>query len=287
MADLKMAPLVWHHNDSADAPKVSGDSLKQLLNSLYGSNPPTIEDILTDEKEISTMASIPRWLRKQLNVQSPSVQINCNLNMDETNEGGKEPEEWIWVDGYKGTRKDMTCNGYQYIMNQQHNMEEGAEIKACRSGFHLCKALCDVYHYYEIGHGNRFFKVKALVRKTDYERCRAPRSSSLWALGDNKLAAKSIIFERELTVDEIFNVFSSDISEDWSTDDKLMALEHDIDYVRKYKKNQELIILGYSELMAKYIAKDSDKHERAVALASQPGLSMDVKILAIFCGDDD
>lgn len=192
-----------------------------------------------------------------------------------------EPEEWIWVEGYKGTQADMTCNGYQYIMNQQHNMAEGAEIEECRSGFHLCKYLVHVFNYYKIGNGHRFFKVKALVRKEDYDAYGA--RTSLWGIGGkDKLVAKSIIFEREMTVDEIFDGFEG--MEDWSQEDKLLALEQSITFVEHRNMTNELVKLGYSEVFAAYCASHN-KYDKAYALGTQEGLSMDMKIFAIMVED--
>lgn len=185
-----------------------------------------------------------------------------------------EPEEWIWVDGYKGTKKDMTCNGYQYVMNQQHNMEEGAEIVECHSGFHLCKNLNAVFKYYGIGDGNRYFKVRALVRKKDYDAC--------GLFSRDKLVAKSIVFERELTVDEIF-ANNPEVSK-WSQEDKLLALEYGVMWVINRDRTRALMELGYSESMAKYFVVKG-LYDKAYAVGTQEGLGMDMKIFAIFVGE--
>lgn len=66
-------------------------------------------------------------------------------------------EEWIWVESYKGTDKDMKCRDYQYELGVQYDMPEGQTIKECESGFHLCLSLKDVYGYYDISDGHRFF----------------------------------------------------------------------------------------------------------------------------------
>lgn len=119
----------------------------------------------------------------------------------------EKTEEWIWVEGYKGTDKNMKCRDFQYELGKQFDMPEDEEIEACNSGFHLCRDLADVYSYYDIGNGNRFFKVKALVRKEDYDRMERESSIymfSLYSRHDSKLAAKSIEFISELTPDEIF-----------------------------------------------------------------------------------
>ena len=55
----------------------------------------------------------------------------------------KEAEEWVWIEGYKGTYRDMTCaNDYQFELGKRFDMDcEGDEIKQCEKGFHLCLTL--------------------------------------------------------------------------------------------------------------------------------------------------
>ena len=158
-------------------------------------------------------------------------------------------EEWVWVDGFKGTDKDMKCNDYQYEMGKQHDMPEGEEIVECKSGFHLCRELMDVFHYYPIGDGRRFFKVRALVRKKDWENEYVSCSDCDWshAIRRDKLTSKSIIFERELTPDEIIT-------------DRMIA----------YSKVR-------SEEFARYILT-IDKFQMARALGSQKDISMDTRV---------
>lgn len=86
-------------------------------------------------------------------------------DIKESEDKSKGTEEWVWVTGYKGTDKDMKCRDYQYEMNKQHDMPEGSEIDICRSGFHFCDKPEDVFRYYRAERGNRFFEVKALVRR--------------------------------------------------------------------------------------------------------------------------
>lgn len=99
-------------------------------------------------------------------------------------------KECIWVEGFKGTKNDMTCNDFQYILNQEHFYD--GKVDVCRSGFHFCKKLKDVFDYYAIENGNRFFKVKALVYKDDFH----PE----W---EEKFAAKKIILTEELTFEDL------------------------------------------------------------------------------------
>lgn len=198
-----------------------------------------------------------------------------------------EPEEWVWVEGYKGTDKDMCCNRYQYHLGCTHSMDE-KEVRTCYSGFHLCPKLSDVFGYYKIENNNRFFKVTALVRKSEAidaglingetERSRLNRYFS-----SNKLAAKVIIFTKEMTIDEIFEAAGK---EGYNDDEKKLIMEIGIREFENRKRVQTLIDLGYSELFSKYLVSEG-KFYAAEAVGSQPGLSMEMKCLAIFTGDDD
>lgn len=197
-------------------------------------------------------------------------------------------EEWIWVDGYKGTNSDMTATGnFQYTLNELYAMDEDAEIIECKSGFHFCKDLKDVFEYYEIGNGRRFFKVRALVRKKAYEKygtkedrwtfCGVPLGNRV-----NKLVAKKIILERELTADEIF---FEDKYADWTEDEKKLALKEGCETVIKNRNVVKLVEVGYSEWFAKYVSESNSMTRKAFAVASQPGLSMDMKVFAIMYND--
>lgn len=207
----------------------------------------------------------------------------------------EKTEEWIWVEGYKGTDKDMKCRDYQYELGKPYDMPKDEKIEACESGFHLCLKLNDVFGYYSIGDGNRYFKVKALVRKSDFEEYgEYPDSGYVTMYGMqmrnpfcsriDKLAAKSIEFVEELTPDEILKGY---ITDEWTDEDKQDAIQHGTNYVRKKheaaeleKKKQALIDLGYSIPFASWLMAN-DKYDKAFAVGSQPDLSMDMKVLAI------
>ena len=129
------------------------------------------------------------------------------------NEAIANQEEWIWVEGVKGMDKDMQCRGYQFEIGRQEDMPDGVDIVDCQSGFHFCLNLADVFEYYDIGKGHRFFRVKGLVRKKDFDEyvdpCKPiPTRSSEWVLKPwrrDKLAAKSIVPLYELTPEQIFS----------------------------------------------------------------------------------
>ena len=194
-------------------------------------------------------------------------------------------EEWIWVEGYKGTDKDMKCRDYQYKLGVQYDMPEDEEIKECESGFHLCLCLNDVFGYYDIGQGNRFFKVKALVRKSDkdrYSTCTKVTNSQgfTFILGEHgKLAAKSIIFESELTTDEILKGTRVNNLPDKY---KQIAIEDGVNQAIANYQTDTLIEDGYSLPFVHYMV-NNNKFEVAHAVGSQKDLSMDMKVLGIFC----
>ena len=212
------------------------------------------------------------------------------VSIDEMHETINNDEEWIWVEGYKATDKDMKCRDYQYVINKQFDMPEGSKIEDCESGFHLCLNLRDVFSYYRIGDGHRFFKVSALVRKKDFEEYGKNETSKLGYFISfhghqkrDKLAAKSIIFTRELTPDEIFK------DTQWADKDaefKSIALSESPYKAETHWMVKGLVKLGYSEPLAKKLLDNDDHSEESVydlamALETQPGLSIDTKIIAL------
>ena len=192
-------------------------------------------------------------------------------------------EEWIWVEGYKGTKKDMTCRGFQYELGVQYDMPEDEEICECYSGFHLCFEFHDVLKYYCIGNGHRFFKVKALVRKDDkdkYGKNTVGVYSYSYAFDRiDKIVAKSIIFISELTRDEILK---GRILEEMPDKYKDMAIELSIDKATEAYFIDTLVEDGYSLAFATHIVKNKCScFDAAHAVGSMSDLSMDMKVLYI------
>lgn len=97
-------------------------------------------------------------------------------------------QEWIWVDAYKGTDANMVCKGKQYRMNVEDNYN--GKIVLGSKGYHVCTDLKHVFKDYDYDFRNRFFKVKALVKATDYQH-RNPNNTVL--------VAKAIKFVQEIT----------------------------------------------------------------------------------------
>ena len=165
----------------------------------------------------------------------------------------------------------------------------------CAKGFHFCKSLENVFKYYNIGNGNRFFEVEALVKKSDWDseqkknRTRNPYGYLPGFIGgEDKYAAKSIRFIRELTVDEVFGALGTDCDvREWADEQKKRAMETSIAAVRKEVREFELCAAGYSPAFSKYIAGDTGRYNTAMAMASLPDVSMDVKVMAIFMDNQD
>lgn len=122
----------------------------------------------------------------------------------EVEEVKKKEPEYVWVEGYKGTSKDMQgYNNFQYELGKEYTCE--GEPIICENGFHFSLTLDDVFDYVKLWETqNRFFKVKALVRKSDYERY-GHLDISGFSIGPiNKLVAKSIILQSEITNSELY-----------------------------------------------------------------------------------
>lgn len=186
----------------------------------------------------------------------------------------KGVEEWVWVTGYKGTEKDMKCRDYQYEMNKQHDMPEGSEIDICCSGFHFCDKIRDVFRYYDVARGNRFFEVKALVRrwnKNGYYTIEHQR---------DKMAAKSIQFVRELTTEEIFEHLNNDLTVDWTVEQMNAARQTSIIEYNDILRTEKLVQLGYSEAFATWAVRKGG-YDVAKMMGETPNVGMDVKVMAV------
>ena len=209
-----------------------------------------------------------------------------------------EEEEWIWVKGFKGTEKDMSCKGYRYELGKQFDLDDDINPVLCEKGFHFCKNLENVFRYYKIGDGNRFFEVKALVKKSDwYSEQKKNRTCNLYQpysylpgfiVSDDKYAAKSIRFIRELSVDEVFGALGTDCDvRGWTEEQKKRAMETSINTVRRDIRAFELCAAGYSPAFAKYISVDAGRYVTVMAMASLPNVSMDIKVMAIFMDNQE
>lgn len=229
--------------------------------------------------------SIFKRKQKEEEIKVAQQQSTSETNAEQPAVQEQPEEEWIWVEGYKGTDANMCCRSYQYEIGKQFDMPEGENVKTRDAGFHLCLNLKSVFNFYSIGQGNRFFKVKALVRKKDKERAENSSSSSWTTLpnysivcgGEDKIAAKSIIFISELTQDEILK--GTDV-ENLSKKYKDIAIKVDVKCAHKTYKVNTLEQDGYSKVFAVHIV-NQDLFDKAHAVGSQSDLSMDMKVLYI------
>ena len=131
--------------------------------------------------------------------------------------------EWIEVEGYKGTDKDMKCiheyNGVRHEMQYELGKTFTApvpdnQIKLCEyGGFHFCLKLENVFYWYSLGKGNRFFKVKCLVRKRDYDELTdSLKYRHMFLTYDStKMVAKQITFVEEIGFDILKEYLSDNI----------------------------------------------------------------------------
>ena len=238
-------------------------NIKETLNKIYGKSTTTYAPVKDDTT--ATSAELTTFIKNSIEVTKDFDELLA-----------KPEEEWIWVKGFKGTDKNMQCKGnYQYELGRFFDMNSGDDVELCYSGFHFCKNLENVFRYYNIGDGNRFFEVEALVKKSD------------WDTYDDKYAAKSIHFVRELTVDEVFEAVTNKEVLEWTEDWKKRATETSIQSVRMEIREFELCAAGYSPAFSKYIARDTGRYKRAIAMASLPDVSMDVKVMAIFMDNQE
>lgn len=97
-------------------------------------------------------------------------------------------QEWVWVDAYKGTDANMVCKGKQYHMNVEDTFNGNVDLGV--KGYHVCTDLKHCFRTYDYNFSNRFFKVKALVKRTDFQ-YRNPNNTTL--------VAKAIKFVEEIT----------------------------------------------------------------------------------------
>lgn len=253
---------------------------------------------LKGENEMNIKETLNKIYGKPAATNEP---IKDDIGTDKTFEEllmPKPEEEYIWVKGFKGTDKNMQCHGnYRYELGKQFDLNDDSEPLLCEKGFHFCKKLENVFRYYKIGDGNRFFEVEALVKKSDLEPRKEPNvrsGSDPWSIvyksfmpHDDKYAAKSIRFIRELTVDEVFeSVTDSDVRE-WAEEQKKRAMETSINTVRKDIRAFDLCAAGYSPAFAKYISVDAGRYATAMAMASLPDVSMDIKVMVIFMDNQD
>lgn len=205
-------------------------------------------------------------------------------------EAAKPQENWIWVEGYKGTDKNMKAYGnFQYELGKQYDYE--GEIQICAKGFHFSRDLKDVFDYYNVKDSNRFFKVKALVKESDYEKyggyrllSPALRSGPGYRTEEiTKLVAKSIILEEEVSKTDIIKAYCKHDQTCKNLPEEYWDTMIRNGYPAAYEDWQVDILTkaGYSPVFARCIYQDG-KTNKALAIANQEGVSMDMKVWYIY-----
>ena len=99
-----------------------------------------------------------------------------------------EDSEWVWIDAYKGTDSNMRCKNHQYRMNITDKYNGNIVLGA--KGYHVCTNLAHCFKTYDYDFHNRFFKVRALVKRNEYQYMNSNNTT---------LVAKEIQFVREIT----------------------------------------------------------------------------------------
>jgi hypothetical protein len=92
------------------------------------------------------------------------------------------------VTAWKGMDKNLQCLGFQFEVGKTYTHE--GSVAACSSGFHACRNPMDVWSYYPLGDGNRFFRVQLSGKTSEHD-------------GDTKIAAETIYVETEVTLGEM------------------------------------------------------------------------------------
>ena len=126
----------------------------------------------------------------------------------------KEWENYIWIDGYKGTDADMSCTVFYdkrvpwepFPITEQHSQQYelnkiitySGEPEVCETGFHFCTLLVDVFRFRPLTIGARYFKVKGFVKEKDV------KEFSMSEDKVSKFAAKQIILTEEIVLDYDF-----------------------------------------------------------------------------------
>lgn len=85
---------------------------------------------------------------------------------------------------YKGTDKDMKCQGFQYELGETAISDNA--IRCGDKGFHSCEAPFDVLRYYPNKNGNRYFEAES-GGKIDCTR-----------VDDSKLASSELTLKSEI-----------------------------------------------------------------------------------------
>ena len=253
---------------------------------------------LDKAKSITLTGTLVTDEEKQKIIDSDSS--NPNISVTEVKSAEEQPAaEWIWVEGYKGTDKDMKChNDFQFTLGKEYTKD--GEIIMCENGFHFSPTLKETFQFYTPINGNRFFKVKALINKNQMVKKEKSFVTYPWScssttieseykmvpmkLTDDKLVAKSIIFLVEISTKEMFNVYFSGRREGESDEYKENWRKYGIDYAERYKYKKIINNSSiYSQEFKDYIKTLLDIDTlRKIAILTVENINHEVRMQMIF-----
>lgn len=210
-----------------------------------------------------------------------NITMTPRFSLDTVTIPKEESDGWIWVEGYKGTKEDMSTHyDFKYELNKRYEIDE--EPVLCEKGFHFCKEFFDVFDYYPIGKKHRFFKVKALVKASHYD----SYGKYDYFTRTNKLVAKAIILTEEIMPEDVIEEYYTH----YKTQERLDSKYNELLIAEGYKQawdacyTKKLMNAGYTQEFAEYLITScaDDCVKRAVAIGNLPGASMDLKLKIIF-----
>ena len=171
-------------------------------------------------------------------LDTPMITINPNAT--------QPADEWVEVIGYKGTDQNMQCrDGFQYKLGATYIISDPSNVEICKNGYHLCKELAHVLNYYGDPFNHRYFKVRAVVRKSDLD--------SYDGVLCDKLVAKKIEILEELSIKEVYELYKNN---ECNCRFSINGLINSIDDFKLYigKKEKEIVRL----IKCKYIKALTD-----------------------------
>ena len=114
--------------------------------------------------------------------------------------------------GYKATNGQMQCQGFQFELGKEYEIDKNLPLVLCKQGFHFCEQPSGVWSYYS-GIDTRIFKIEAYdTLETVFE-----------AGADFKRVCRKIKFVEEVKIDGNCNTgyrnTGNSNTGNWNTDD--------------------------------------------------------------------
>ena len=178
---------------------------------------------------------------KSITITSETKPLSTSMITENTS-AVQPTDEWVEIIGYKGMDKNMRCrDGFQYKLGNTYMITDPSTVEVCKNGYHLCKSPEETFNYYNDFLRNRYFKVRAIVRKNDLDKY------------DNKIVAKEIEILEELTTESVYELICKSKYKTFNS----LSLENfkrfrfmndmDINKIMRLEGIQKLKDIGYSE----------------------------------------